>query len=303
MNNVEAYKNYETDLASTLEAQYNFLILSERPEEACDVLGRLMAFKLIDRWDERLNKKYKPFKNAGIITENRFKYDLRTDSNYLPEWLFADIPYRFGTKLKSFGHMGQRVEGEYSCDTVFPDKDLDVEFRILNTSKSAQTAVENIAKLYLEETGKALNVRSLMEEVEVGFSRVYEISILNNVVNGYKVLGYLVMIKSLTDGKFYAKLALKFKVFKYLFVDIATAQRVFVAEINDALKMGDNLKVSAIMDSKKAAEEQTRMMREDRDKLIKYMNTKTAANAANATITKSVKGAKRATSATSMMGK
>lgn len=279
MSNVAAYKECEVELASKLEAHYQLLMFNKRYEEAVDVLGRLMAFKLIDRWDERLDKKYKPFKQAGISTEDRFKYDLRKDSNYSPEWLFADIPHYFGTTLRALGHMGKRVEGEYSCDMVYPEKELEIAFRLLNTPRSAKDAIESIGKTYLEETGKKLNVAALAEEAEVGFARVYEISISNNVVNGYKIMGYVVLVKSIIDGNFHGKLMMKYKVFKHLFVDIVTAQRLFAATIKDSLNMGENLKLGSIMDTRKAAAEQTKIIKEDRDKLHKYKMDKKAAEA------------------------
>lgn len=265
-SNVVGYKELEADLASKLESQYQYLMISGDVLGAYQVLGKLMRYKLIDKFDDRLDSKNKLFSKYGIAKDARFAVDLRKDSNYIPEWLFADIPYYFKSNLMMNERIGERRDFGYVVGVVLPRREIEVEFRLLNTSASAKNTVEELAQTYKTETGRELNIKSILEEVEVGYSRIYDIKINSVVMTKYKKLGYVLVFRSNKDGLFHAKIILKSTALTNSYIDIGNACKVLRRDLENNLNL-PNVQIAFLADYRKQIVEQNKLVSETRAKL------------------------------------
>lgn len=274
MSNVSNYKELELELASRLEAQYQYLMFSGDILGAYQVLGKLMAYKLIDRTDERLDPKFKVFKKAGINIEDRFKYDLRKDSSYLPEWLFADLTHSFETNFIAEKHLGTCVEAYYEAEMVYPDKSVNVSIKLLNTARQARDAANEICNIYLKQTGKELKIGALANELANGYARAYEINIVGNCISRYRNLGYILVYKNIGSEGFTSFLALKHTAFINSFIDIKASFKTLGRDIKKNINLGDNLSIKLLINPEKAVKEQEKFMRDNREKIRSYLDLK-----------------------------
>jgi len=261
---VKQYEEMRISLASSMEAQYNFFMVTGKMDMAYNILGKLMAYKLISFDDERVDPKNRAYKAAGIDANHRFPLDYRKDTRFIPEWLFADIPMKMNCSMETSKYWGKRVEGNYEGDIVIPERRLDIGINLVNTDRAAAAAAEGVIKMYAE-LGKKLSLAGMQEKVSIGVTRVYEITILSTVLSSYKTLGYVYLSRK-ENGAFAAKVLLKGKVLLDVRLPIMETYKVIADTIRNSFKLDENLEVTAYSKHEKDRESETCMLRYDMEK-------------------------------------
>lgn len=267
MRPVEAYKEYLNEIKESLEAKYNYLEMVGNIQEAYDVLGKLMRYKLIDRSDKRLQPNYKPFKEAGIDPDHRFQYDLRKGTDYVPAWIFEEIPLVFDTYIISHEHLIKDLDEEFN--KLVQDRQLRVEFRMINVCKSAKDAIREINRLCAQYGGEYLNEEYLFEEIEVGYTKVYRIDITNTFMTKYRTIGYMITYVNPIDKKLYVKFALNYDILVRYFISIEDTHNNFRYTIKQAFK-NYNTVVSSLMYPIDIINKQTELMKKERLAVLEY---------------------------------
>ena len=256
MGNVKEYNNLGKELAERLEEQYEQYVANNEIHNAYEVLGKLMAYRLIEKDDYRLVKGYKPYKAAGIDKDDRFPKDLRKPGDYIGDWLYADLPYSFGAKLISQQHIGKRVEGAYECDMVYPERELSVGITLERSPKGASNSIESIALLYKEETGIIVETKQATDEARAGYIRVYRITIDSVIMHAYKDVGFVTVSKDKDTGEFKANIVVRTSVFKRYHIDIEDGCNNIVGAVKNSLGGLTGIKVGIPINYTKAINEQ-----------------------------------------------
>lgn len=270
MNNVEAYKELGGLLKEKLERQFEYLIYSGNMEGAWMTLGRLMAYKLIDKNDERLSKNYVTYYPKHKDWGKLFPMDMRKDTGYIPEWFFADVNYNMTTVLRSVERMGKRVEGKYECDMIYPARDFKIRIRQVSNAKVARDAVENIVKLM----GVKLNahqMKEFKEEAACGFVRIYEITIDDQVLSRYRDIGYIILSRH-QSGVFTARLVLRTEVFKYYFISIEESIEILLGTFGEQVGIGNELRLMTCKSYDREIREQRELAKENERKVMALLN-------------------------------
>lgn len=271
-NNIAFYKNLEGTLKHNLESQYTQHMINGEIPQAYNILGSLMKYKLISKFDERLSTKNKIFAKAGIDKEHRFPVDLRKDTNFIAEWIYADIPNEIKTTLIAREHIGERRDFGYLVDITLPERHLPVKISLLNTPISAKNEVEAFGQTFKAEMGKELNVKSLMEEAYEGCCRIYNIKIDTQVLEKYKNIGHVLVYRSLKDNRFKAKILLKSKALQYYFIDIRQALSLVKNIMTNSLNLGDQLDIGLMADYRKAILVQKEIIKKNNVRLHNMKN-------------------------------
>lgn len=274
MDNITAYKELETELASKLEAQYQYLMFNGDITGAYNILGRMMSYKLIDRTDERLDKKFKVFQKVGIDKDHRFRLDLRKDTNYIPDWLFADIPPTIMTNLVCQRHLVNNTEAYGDTSLVASDRKLKVRISLVNTPKKAENIAEDIIKLNTDNKSKGNNLDILKKELTVGFARVYEISIADKFIEKYRILGYVILYKNVYKNGFTSWIALKHNILKLSYIDIKSAYKIIGQALKNGFKTLDNLSLKILINPSNDCKEQELYMVGVRDEIASFVKEK-----------------------------
>jgi len=198
MSRLENYKNIEKELATKLELQYEICIKTGDYASGFEILNRLVMFGLIKPTDKRLKYNYikKVFIKAGVQIQDQELMKIQKNSiDYLPKWIYADLPYSFNTILMSHGHVYDESWSDKVYRSIVDEKSLPISFELINSPVLNAKVLDNITKIIKIETKN--NVKKLInvtrEELENGVVRVYSIEIKGNVVSRYKTIGYLVV--------------------------------------------------------------------------------------------------------------
>lgn len=187
------YKQFENEIRDTLESQYNMCMFNNDFAGAYEVLGKLMAYKLIEKDDARIESNNKTYVKAGIEKSHRFRLDYRRDYGYIPDWLFGQLDYMGTCKCSTIEHWGKRVEGNYEGDTVFPSRVIDIRFTLCNTTRKIENAFDGISSLMKEHTGKVFNRSTLEGLCKNGVYRVYSIEVESSCISSFKNIGYAII--------------------------------------------------------------------------------------------------------------
>lgn len=202
---IEIYKQLESELQSTLEAQYQYFMLSGDISNAYEVFGKLMGYRLISPEDERVSQADKIFKCGGFDPKHRFKYDYRKSVNYLADWLFSDLPSKMHFDMQTNPYWGKRVEGNYSGDVVFKARNIKLRISLVTTIKSAESAATSIAYMCKVQKKKC-NANSVREELCSSTCKVYEVEVENGAAYNYKTVGYVYIYMSKITNAVAAKM-------------------------------------------------------------------------------------------------
>ena len=265
--NIEVYKQLEKQLRNNLEAQYTGHLFNEEIPEAYSIVGKLMRYKLISKFDDRLSPKNKTFTNAGILKDHRFSVDLRKDTNFIPDWLYADLPTDINTVLVSKEHIGERRDFGYLVDITLPKREMEVKIKLMSTPISAKNEVEAFGKLYEQETGKKLNIKTIAEEAYHGCTRIYNIRIEATVLEKYRNIGQVLVYKSLKDNRFKVKLLVKSKALQYYFIDIRKAIASLKSALMRNLNLGEAVDIGVMADYRLAIAKQKKIVDDNNKKL------------------------------------
>lgn len=186
---IQEYKQLEAEFKDTLETQFQVAHINQDGETAYNILGELMAFKLIDEDDLRIEKTNKSYSKYGIAKDHRFRLDYRRGISYIPEWLFGRLPLNRSFTVKSIEHMGKRVEGNYSGDAFFPSHSVTIQIKQCNTVKQVENGFEDIERI-LKASKTKMNLDQALECAKQGVYRLYHIEIQGNCISRYKTVGY-----------------------------------------------------------------------------------------------------------------
>lgn len=191
------YNQMALEFKEALENQYNMAVINQDGEAAYNVIGELMGFRLIESDDPRIEKNNKSFTKFGIPKDHRFRLDYRRGVSYIPEWLFGKLPVNKSFTVNSLEHMGKRVEGNYSGDTVFPSHVTTIQIKQCSTVKQVENGFEEIEKIIRAAKSKA-NLSEALECCRQGVYRLYHIEISGNCISRYKTVGYAIIAMNAT---------------------------------------------------------------------------------------------------------
>ena len=268
------YKDLEERALASLESQYSMHIINGAAIEAYNVLGQLMRFKLINKFDDRLSKQgIKIFTKAGIDKDHRFKIDIRKDSNYIGDWLLGQLPHNYKVVLISKEHIGERRDFGYLVDITLPQRELEVNCSLVNTPASAKRELIKLAEEFEEENGKKLNIKELTEEVYTGCTRIYTLDMVSTTLDKYKKVGHLLVYKNMKTGQINIKALIKSKVLYYYFIDIRQALNTIKKSIIQNFTGLSNCSVGFLADYKKSVVKQKKIVEENNKRLsnMKYL--------------------------------
>lgn len=186
------YKQYEEEIKETLETQYQMAMFNKDFEAAYNTLGSLMAYKLIDRNDPRIENTNKTYSKGGIEKSHRFRLDYRKDYGYIPSWLFGEIELSHICECKSIEHWGKRVEGNYEGDAIFPSRNIELRITICTTTKKVSNAFDNIEKILNAERNQKFKREPLESLCKEGVYRVFNIEVESSCLSSNKIIGYAI---------------------------------------------------------------------------------------------------------------
>lgn len=232
------YTLLRTRKFSDLEVLYNMHICAGEVEEAYEVLGTLMKYRLIEKNDPRLDKSFKLFKNAGISPNHRFLYDYRRDYNYIAQSIYFECPRQFKFKLIGEKHWGKRIEGNYEGDVIVPEKVMEFSAKQVNTTITVQRALEEISKIYKETFNKNVNLKNVLAELLDGESKLYQISLCSEYNAVYRELGYILFYVG--TESIVAKIILNHKRVKGNYIDLLEAYKIISVESGRAFMEAGN---------------------------------------------------------------
>lgn len=206
---IEIYKELRDELKASLETQYTYNMGFGNVQDAYNIFLRMMEFGFISFDDPRANPRTKMFKVDGYPIDcadpaNWAMRDVRrgAGSNYAPKPLFGEFNYQFAMLEEIIPHWGKRLENGYEGDVfmdVLPSK---VVVRMITSKKSIKDAFSNINDICKENGVKAGDMSDILKEALLGMAVVYEISMTGNVMNGFRVMGYVVY-RVTDDGSAY----------------------------------------------------------------------------------------------------
>lgn len=206
MKNVEylEYKGFEKEIKDTLESQYTMAMYNGDTTAAYEMLGKMMAYKLIDQDDPRIEKTNKSYIKAGIAKDHRFHLDYRKDYNFIPAWLYGNVTASKVINVSTAEHWGKRVEGNYEGDTIFPSRNMALRLRLCQNERAVENAFDGIVKI-MQANKLGINREEVEKLCKEGVYRVYEINVDDNCLIQYKNIGYTVikMGNEVPEGTFF----------------------------------------------------------------------------------------------------
>ena len=186
---VAEYKACENELREILESKYNYSLIQNDMVQAYEVLGQLMAYKLISLDDPRIEKNNKSFTKFGIDRDHRFHLDYRTDSGYIPKWLFGNLAESKVFQINTIKHKGVRNELGYIGYTYFQSHALSIRASLCTSKNEASKAAMALCNDYKDETSRTMQTEPLMTLVKEGVCRVYKFTCKTACISAYKDLG------------------------------------------------------------------------------------------------------------------
>lgn len=195
----EEYLQYERELADQLEAQWSMAEYNHDLAGQYKVLGQMMAYKVIDPDDPRIEKNNKSYKKADISSKHRFRLDYRREigkdgyMGYIPEWVYGDIAPRATTVINTIEHQGKRVEGNYEGDVIFKSFGLTIGASLCGTTRLVENAFEVIERNYAKALGQAKKFTGELEFCKEGIHRVINLKVESPCLNGLETLGQCVI--------------------------------------------------------------------------------------------------------------
>lgn len=264
MRELDDYRALEQVTANRLESSYINYIMSGDIKKAYDVVGRLMAYKLIQPTDDRISNNNKLFENGGVQPDHRFKLDYRRSEDYIPEWLYKKLPYVASTNVTVYGHYIEEQRAYKRIEYKIKERDIAVKIRQVISPRDAIITAENIIKL-VEEHGTKVNAAKTKVLAKYGIMRLFEISAMTlQSVN--KVLGYIYIGKT-KSGAIKANIVLNWAKLNAEYIEIQSTIRNLKRTIYG--NFGREIAVSVYSDYKKYLDIETDRKKRVHEKDIK----------------------------------
>lgn len=250
------YRGFSDEIRETLENNYQIAMYNNEIEDAYNAIGDMMAFKVIDTNDPRIQKNNKMFSAGGVDKDHRFRLDYRRDTGFIPEWIYGKIEPTRRIEIDSIEHWGKRVEGNYSGDTVFPSHTVQIRIAQCNTPKQAENTMEYIEKLF-KKNGKNKKLTDMTTMVKEGVYRLFTIEVDSACISRYKTLGALLI--KMGDNNITCSMLLDYDSIINNWIKIDTVVNEIKAAFNRMAKQECSFKV--IFDTKVANESQNSIIK------------------------------------------
>lgn len=189
---IQEYMGMANEFHAALENQYQLALVNGDIQAAYNVIGDLMAYKLIDETDPRIQKNNTSYTKYGIDKSHRFRLDYRSGVNYIPEWLFGKLQVGKKFNINSVEHIGKRVEGNYSGDTVFPSHVVTISIKQCSTVKQVENAFDEMGNI-LKAAKSPINLNAAYECAKHGVYRVYRIEVEGNCISRFRTIGFAII--------------------------------------------------------------------------------------------------------------
>lgn len=248
--NKSDYIEIRNELCSQLELMYQQAILGGNADIAEDCLYKLMSYHAIERGDSRIKK--------PKVNEQYAIYDYRrTDMiGMLPKCVFYDVAAT-GFNIGTIEHWGKRVEGNYSGDIRIEKNSVHIRVSPAQFKGEAEKDIAELNKILQHSGIKPIDAKRIIEEIELGMTKVFHAEISGHAISKYKTLA-IGLCKLDNSGNPIMALAVKYEAVYNSWIDVAE----FNAAVSEAMAkcLSCNVEVKLGNAPDKAIETQKNMM-------------------------------------------
>ena len=286
---IEEYKQFEAELRDNLEQQYNLYMMQGNKIDAHETVKTMMEYGVIPKDDPRTSVKANMFGGAdGVNVKDssswgQFDYRRKDNLGYIPRYLFCKIANYEVFYVDTLEHWGKRVEGEHVGDIRIEAGTTKIKLTQDNLFTQARRDFEEIVKVFQSNKKSFPNPQDMLDMINAGVVRVFNIEVVGNIISKYRTLGY-VLVKMDDTGRMTARTIIKYEALYNSWINI----REFMTKVENAIHniVKADITVSHIIPAKEGIERQdsmckaTPIMDKQRAETLKKQEMEAAAKAA-----------------------
>ena len=262
---VREYDEFKEEIRSTLEDQYTLQILNKDYYSAYETVKTLMAYKMIEANDYRLNDRNNIFK--GVDVRDRSTWGVwdyrRVDiGEYIPKYLYSDLKYSYTFKVLRHAHWGIRVEGNYEGKIRISYGQSQFRVKLLINKRAVRNSIEWLDRYLYTHKVIYSEIPKVLHLAQLGMMPIYTIEYINDVMPRHKLVG-IIIIKLDKEGSLLGDIFIEYSHLYNNWVDISQ----FIDKLNDGMIQSSSAKLHMryIVDCKEALQTQISMVHAQMD--------------------------------------
>lgn len=263
-NEIQEYKEFAEEMRQTLESQFNYQIMTGDKIGAHETVKKMMEYGVIDKDDARCQPGCPMFGGSGgVNTKDRqtwgyFDYRRKDNIGFIPRYLFCNLDNYSIINMNNLEHWGKRVEGNYEGDVKIGSSPIKIRISQANFHNMAKRMMEDIRDIFKAKGTTFPNFEEMLEMVDNGVVRVFNIEFLGNIISRYRTIGFI-LVKMDNSGNMTARVVLKYESLYNSWVSIEEFMRNLESAIHHMVSA--DISIGYIFNPKADIEHQANMIK------------------------------------------